>query len=51
MLFPVKVMIQGIDHYFDVACDPAQLSNRLIASPFVAPRVLKLFDRFARAAA
>ena len=51
MLFPVKVMIQEIEHYFDVSFDPAQLSNHLIADLFVAARILKHFNRLARVAA
>ena len=42
-LSPVKVMRQGVDHRFDVARDPAELANRLIAGFFVARHVLELF--------
>ncbi len=30
-LSPVKMVLQGVDHRFDVARDPAELANRLIA--------------------
>jgi hypothetical protein len=51
MLFPVKVMIHKIEHYFDVSFDPAQLSKHLIADPFVAALNLKHVSRLARAVA
>ena len=42
-LSPVKVMLQRIDHRFDVARDPTQLANRLIAGFFAVRRALELF--------
>ena len=46
-LAPVKVMLQGADHGLDVAADPPELADRLLARPAVARRPLEQPQRLA----